>query len=293
MLASPGLIVAPGAYDGIGARLIAQAGFRAVYMTGAGTAMARGFPDFGLLTQTEMAENAGVMARSVQVPVIADADTGYGNELNITRTVREYEARGVAAIHLEDQVAPKRCGHLEGKQVVARAEFVSRIRAAVEARSSGEFLIIARTDARAMLGLDEAIARANAALDVGADIAFVEAPQTTEEVERVPREVRGACLLNIVGGGRTPVFDTAVAEAMGYKLAIVPGLLLSAAIEAGDAALAALRSTRAVPPVAASVGATFQRFGADDWDALRRRFDAGASAIDATVPSLGTHPVHR
>ncbi|KQP49116.1 oxaloacetate decarboxylase [Pseudorhodoferax sp. Leaf274] len=288
MLASPGLTVAPGAYDGIGARLVAQAGFRAVYMTGAGTAMARGFPDFGLLTQTEMADNAGVMARSVPVPVIADADTGYGNELNITRTVREYEARGVAAIHIEDQVAPKRCGHLEGKQVVSRAEFVSKIRAAVEARRSGEFLIIARTDARAMLGLDEAIDRANAALDVGADIAFVEAPQTLDEVERVPRRVRGACLLNIVGGGRTPVFDTAVAESMGYKLAIVPGLLISAAIEAGDAALAALRSTGTVPPVAASVGATFQRFGADDWDALRRRFDAGASAIDTTVPALGT-----
>jgi 2-methylisocitrate lyase-like PEP mutase family enzyme len=291
MLASPGLTVAPGAYDGIGARLIAQAGFRAVYMTGAGTAMARGFPDFGLLTQTEMAENAGVMARSVDVPVIADADTGYGNELNITRTVREYEARGVAAIHIEDQVAPKRCGHLEGKEVVSRAEFVSKIRAAVEARHSNAFLVIARTDARAMLGLDEAIDRANAALDVGADIAFVEAPQTVDEVECVPRRVRGACLLNIVGGGRTPVFDTAVAQAMGYKLAIVPGLLLSAAIEAGDAALAALRSTRTVPPVAASVGATFQRFGADDWDALRRRFDAGASAIDATVPALGTQAV--
>lgn len=288
MLDSPGLTVAPGAYDGIGARLIAQAGFRAVYMTGAGTAMARGFPDFGLLTQTEMADNAGVMARSVDLPVIADADTGYGNELNTARTVREYEARGVAAIHIEDQVAPKRCGHLQGKEVVARAEFVSKIRAAVEARRSAEFLIIARTDARAVLGLDEAIARANAALDVGADIAFVEAPQTVEEVERIPLEVRGACLLNIVGGGRTPVFDTAVAESMGYKLAIVPGLLVSAAIEAGDAALAALRATRRVPAVAASVGATFQRFGADDWDAMRRRFDAGASAIDTTVPALGT-----
>lgn len=252
--------------------------------------MARGFPDFGLLTQSEMADNAGVMARSVSVPVIADADTGYGNELNITRTVREYEVRGVAAIHIEDQVSPKRCGHLEGKEVISRAEFVSKIRAAVEARHSKDFLIIARTDARAVLGLDEAIDRANAAIDVGADIAFVEAPQTREEIEQVPRRVRGACLLNIVGGGRTPVFDVSIAESMGYKLAIVPGLLISAAIEAGDAALAALKSTNIVPPVASSVGETFQRFGADDWDELRRRFNAGATAIDAAAPAVGTQP---
>lgn len=289
-MASPGLVVAPGAYDGIGARLIAQAGFPAVYMTGAGTSMARGFPDFGLLTQTEMADNAGVMARSVGVPVIADADTGYGNELNITRTVQEYEVRGVAAIHIEDQVSPKRCGHLEGKEVISRIEFVSKIRAAVEARHSKDFLIIARTDARAVLGLDEAIDRANAAIDVGADIAFVEAPQTREEIEQVPRRVRGACLLNIVGGGRTPVFDVSIAESMGYKLAIVPGLLISAAIEAGDAALAALKSTNIVPPVASSVGETFQRFGADDWDELRRRFNAGATAIDAAAPAVGIQP---
>jgi 2-methylisocitrate lyase-like PEP mutase family enzyme len=293
LLAAPGLVVAPGAYDAIGARLIEQAGFGAVYMTGAGTSMARGFPDFGLLTQSEMAENAGVMARSVAVPVIADADTGYGNELNITRTVREYEARGVAAIHLEDQVSPKRCGHLDGKEVVSRGEFVSKIRAAVEARRSREFLIIARTDARAAHGLDDAIDRANACLDVGADMAFVEATQTRDEAELVPRRVRGPCLLNIVGGGRTPVLDTALAEAMGYKLALVPGLLISAAIEAGDAALAALRSSRVVPAVAASVGETFRRFGADDWDRLRRRFGAGADAIGEAVPALGVQAVSR
>jgi 2-methylisocitrate lyase-like PEP mutase family enzyme len=293
LLSAPGLVVAPGAYDAIGAKLIEQAGFDAVYMTGAGTSMARGFPDFGLLTQTEMAENAGVMARSVAVPVIADADTGYGNELNITRTVREYEARGVAAIHLEDQVSPKRCGHLDGKEVVSRGDFISKIRAAVEARRSREFLIIARTDARAVLGLDEAIDRANAALDVGADMAFVEATQTREETELVPRRVRGACLLNIVAGGRTPVLDTSVAEAMGYKLALVPGLLISAAIEAGDAALAALKSSRVVPSTAASVGETFRRFGAEDWDRLRRRFSAGADAIGGEVPAVGVQTAPR
>jgi len=293
LLALPDMVVAPGAYDGIGARLIAQAGFPAVYMTGAGTAMARGFPDFGLLTQTEMVDNAAVMARSVDIPLIADADTGYGNELNVIRTVREYEVRGVAAIHIEDQVSPKRCGHLHGKEVVAREEFVSKIRAAVEARRSNQFLIIARTDARAVLGLDEAIDRANAAFDVGADIAFVEAPQTREEVELVPRRVRGACLLNMVGGGRTPVLDVSVASSMGYRLAIIPGLLISAAIEAADAALAALKSTRTVPTVASSVGQTFQRFGADDWDELRRRFNAGTPAIDAAAPAVGTHDAKR
>ena len=286
-LAAPGLLVAPGAYDAIGARLIEQAGFAAVYMTGAGTSAAHGYPDFGLLTMSEMVENAARMARSIAIPLIADADTGYGNELNVTRTVREYEARGVAAIHIEDQVAPKRCGHLDGKEVVSRAEFVSKIRAAVEARRSPEFLVIARTDARAMLGLDEAIDRVNAALEAGADLAFVEATQTVEEAAAVPKRVNGPCLLNVVAGGRTPVLDMNAVEAMGYKLAIVPGLMLVAAIQAGDAALAALRSTRVVPSVDATVGQVFRRFGADEWDALRQRFNAGARAVADGAPAVG------
>jgi len=153
------IVLAPGAYDGITARLIEQAGFPAVYMTGAGTSAARGFPDYGLLTLTEMVENASVLVRTVAVPVIADADTGYGNELNVTRTVREFEARGVAAIHIEDQVSPKRCGHLDGKDVVGREEFISKIKAAVAARRSQDFVLIARTDACAIAGLDEAIDR--------------------------------------------------------------------------------------------------------------------------------------
>ncbi|MCT9127027.1 isocitrate lyase/PEP mutase family protein [Cupriavidus gilardii] len=279
-LAEPGMTIAPGAYDAIGARLIEQAGFTACYMTGAGTAAARGFPDFGLLTMGEMSENAGIMARSISIPLIADADTGYGNELNVTRTVREYEARGVAAIHLEDQVAPKRCGHLDGKEVVPLEEFISKIRAAAEARSSTDFLIIARTDARAVYGLDEAIARANAALAAGADMAFVEATQTAEEAARVPREVDGPCLLNVVPGGRTPVYDLHEAEQMGYKLAILPGLMLRAAIEAGDAALADLRAARRVAPASITVAQTFRRFGADAWEALRERFNASASAAE-------------
>jgi 2-methylisocitrate lyase-like PEP mutase family enzyme len=240
-------------------------------MTGAGTSLARGFPDLGLLGLDEMAGNAGVMARSIGVPLIADADTGYGNELNVTRTVREYEARGIAGIHLEDQVAPKRCGHLDGKEVVGREEFLSKIRAAVNARRDPDFLLIARTDARAVLDLDEAIWRANAALDAGADMAFVEATQSVEEAALVPQRVHGPCLLNIVPGGRTPVSDLREAEAMGYRLAILPGLMLKATIEAGDAALAELRSSRKAPAVNASVAQTFRRFGSDEWDALRSR----------------------
>ncbi|MGO4330607.1 oxaloacetate decarboxylase [Cupriavidus sp. 2TAF22] len=284
-LQAPGMIIAPGAYDAIGARLIEQAGFAACYMTGAGTSAARGFPDFGLLTMSEMVENAAVMARATGIPLIADADTGYGNELNVTRTVREYEARGVAAIHIEDQVAPKRCGHLDGKEVVSREAFVSKIRAAVQARRTPDFVVIARTDARAVLGLDEAVWRANAALEAGADMAFVEAAQTLEEVAAVPRLVRGPCLLNVVPGGRTPIFDLREAEAMGYKLAILPGLMLKAAIEAGDAALAELKSSFTAPAVSASVGQTFRRFGADEWDGLRQRFNAGARATSPDAPA--------
>src|SRR5436190_16837875 len=148
------LVVAPGCYDAITARLVERAGFPAVYMSGAATAASLGYPDYGLVTMSEMVERAAVLVRSVSLPVISDADTGYGNELNVTRTVREFEARGVAGIHIEDQVSPKRCGHLDGKTVIPREEFISKIRAAVQARRSADFFIIARTDARATLDLD-------------------------------------------------------------------------------------------------------------------------------------------
>ena len=277
-LQANGMVVAPGAYDGLGARLIEQGGFSAVYMTGAGTSVARGYPDFGLLTMSEMVDNAAVMARSVRIPLIADADTGYGNVLNVVRTVREYEARGVAAIHIEDQVAPKRCGHLAGKEVVSRDEFVSKIKAAVESRRSNEFIIIARTDARAVVDIDEAIWRANASLEAGADVAFVEAMTTMEEVAAVPKRVKGPCLLNVVPGGQTPVFDLREAEAMGYKIAILPGLMLAASIEAGDAAIAEVKRTHCMPKPAPghTVAGTFKRFGADEWTALRERFETPA-----------------
>src|SRR5579864_5135128 len=215
------MIVAPGAYDCITARVIAQAGFRAVYMTGAGTAATLGYPDYGLVTMSEMADNAGRLAAAVTVPVIADADTGYGNELNVTRTVREYARRGVAALHIEDQGFPKKCGHLDDKVVIPLDDYLAKIRAAAAATTEADLLLIARTDARAVLGFEEAVRRMNAALAAGADIAFLEAPQTIEEVEAVPRLVKGPCLLNVVSGGKTPVDDLAQAERLGFRLAIL------------------------------------------------------------------------
>src|ERR1700730_12658218 len=172
LLRRGGLTIAPGAYDCITARSIAQAGFGAVYMTGAGTAATLGYPDYGLLTMSEMADNAGRIAAAVDVPVIADADTGYGNELNATRTVREYEKRGVAGLHIEDQGFPKKCGHLDDKVVIPLDEYLAKIRAAAAARTDPGFLLIARTDARAVIGFEEAVARMNAALAAGADMAF-------------------------------------------------------------------------------------------------------------------------
>ncbi len=276
LLRRPEMVVAPGVYDGITARLVEQAGFSAVYMTGAGTSMSKGFPDLGLLGMSEMVENAAVIARTVSVPLIADADTGYGNELNVTRTVREFEAIGAAAIHIEDQVSPKRCGHLDGKQIVDRDVFVANIRAAVAARRDPDFVIIARTDARAVAGFDEAVARANAALAAGADVAFVEAVESGEELAEVPRRVAGPCLLNVVPGGKTPAVSMPDAQALGYRVTILPGVLLSAVIVAADQALGSLRESGVPPPIprGATILETFRRFGADEWNALRTRFAA-------------------
>ncbi|WOD29144.1 isocitrate lyase/PEP mutase family protein [Alloalcanivorax xenomutans] len=270
------LVLAPGGYDGITARLIEQAGFSCLYMTGAGTSAALGFPDLGLLTMTEMVDNAGTMARSVSIPLIADADTGYGNELNVTRTVREFEARNVAAIHIEDQVFTKRCGHLDDKEVITSNEYVAKIRAAVAARRDPDFMIIARTDARAVHGLDEAIDRANAALEAGADMAFVEAPQSLSEMAEVPRRVRGPCLLNMVPGGRTPIISAAQAQEMGYRLMIMPGALLNRMLLAGDLALQRIKEQGGPekPEDNQDVRDFFRRFGSDEWNELRHRFQS-------------------
>jgi len=273
-LRADGMITAPGAYDCITARLVEQAGFAAVYMTGAGTAATLGYPDYGLVTMSEMTANAGRLAAATTLPVIADADTGYGNELNVVRTVREYERRGVAGIHIEDQGFPKRCGHLEDKVVIPLSDYLAKIRAAASAKRDPDFLLIARTDSRAVLGFEEAIRRANAALEAGADMAFVEAPQTREEVAAIPRLVGGPCLLNVVWRGKTPDISLDDAQSMGYKVAIVPALLFTAVIGVCDVMLEELRRTRRHPVPAADLtpAEAFRRLGAEEWDPLRTRF---------------------
>jgi carboxyvinyl-carboxyphosphonate phosphorylmutase len=231
LLASGETIVAPGAFDPLTARLVEEAGFPAVYMTGFGTSAAYlGRPDVGLLTMTEMAGNAGRIAACVDIPLIADADTGYGNPLNVIRTVGAYEAAGVAGIHIEDQVAPKKCGHMEGKQVIAAGEMVQKVRAAVEARSDPDFVIIARTDARAVEGLDRAIERAGLYREAGADVMFVEAVVSEAEATAVAAAFPGVPLLfNWAEGGKTPPLGLARLRELGYRIVIFPiGTLLAA-----------------------------------------------------------------
>jgi 2-methylisocitrate lyase-like PEP mutase family enzyme len=273
-----GMVVAPGAFDCITARMVEQAGFSAVYMTGAGTAATLGYPDYGLVTMSEMVENAGRLAAAVKVPVIADADTGYGNELNVIRTVREYEKRGIAGIHIEDQGFPKKCGHLDDKTIIPLDDYVAKIRAAASAKRDPDFLIIARTDSRATHGFDEAVRRANASLQAGADMVFVEAPQTMEEVAAVPKQVKGPCLLNVVWRGKTPDVSMDEAKAMGYQLTIVPGLLFKAVMGACDDVLKQLRQTGRHPELATgmTVRDAFRRVGADEWDGYREQFRGAA-----------------
>jgi carboxyvinyl-carboxyphosphonate phosphorylmutase len=225
-------VLAPGAYDALTARLVEQASFPAVYMTGFGTsASLLGRPDVGLLTMSQMVDNARRIAQAVNVPVIADADTGYGNPLNVIRTVQEYELAGVSAIHIEDQVMPKKCGHMENKQVIPAAEMSEKIHAAVEARRSDDFLIIARTDARAVEGLDSALSRARAYDEAGADILFVEAPQNEEEVAQIARAFPNTPLLfNWAEGGKTPPMPLERIKELGYRIVIFPiSALLTAA----------------------------------------------------------------
>jgi carboxyvinyl-carboxyphosphonate phosphorylmutase len=234
LLESGQTIVAPGAFDPLAARLVEEAGFPAVYMTGFGTSAALlGRPDVGLLTMTEMADNAARIAACVDIPLIADADTGYGNPLNVIRTVGAYEAAGAAGIHIEDQVAPKKCGHMEGKLVIPAAEMAAKIAAAIEARTDPDFVIIARTDARAMEGLDRALARARLYLDAGADALFIEALTSEAEIAKAARAFPGVPLLfNWAEGGKTPPVSLARLQELGYRIVIFPISTLLAATAA-------------------------------------------------------------
>ncbi len=272
LLAREEFIVAPGAFDCLSARCVENAGFKALYMTGMGTSATKlGLPDYGLATMSEMVANASSMTAAIDIPIIADADTGYGNELNMARTVHEYERHGVSGIHIEDQCFPKKCGHLDKKQVVSRKEFISKISAAVGARCSADFIIIARTDSNAVLGFQEAIARANAALEAGADLALVEAPESMQQLEQVPALVNGPCVLNVLIGGKSPLLSLESVKALGYRMVLLSDVLLCAAVAAYDTALFQVRNSRSALHLENTLSPReiFHRLGAEQWDNLR------------------------
>ena len=224
MLSDPGIITAPGAYDCLTAAIIEKTGFAAVYMTGAGTSVARiGYPDLALATATEMMSNAAAIAATVGVPVIADADTGYGGTMNVRRTIREYERTGVAAVHIEDQQFPKRCGHLDDKRVVPIDEMVQKIRAAAEARTDDDFTLIVRTDALAVTGWDDTMRRCDAFTEAGADALFVEAIRSPEEAADVVARTNVPLLYNFVESGKSPLLNVSELESLGFKIVIFPG----------------------------------------------------------------------
>jgi 2-methylisocitrate lyase-like PEP mutase family enzyme len=267
------LIIAPGIFDGITAHLVRLMGFRAGYLTGAGIAASGfGLPDIGLVGMAEMADRVAMAARVLgDVPLIADADTGYGPPMSVARTVRAYEQAGAAAIQLEDQAFPKRCGHLPGKELVSIEESLARLGAALDARTDA--LIIARTDARAVLGLDAAIERGNAYAAAGADIIFVEAPRTVEEMEVIAREISAPKLINIVAGGLTPQVEPAALRTLGYAVAIYPTTALLAATGAVVDALSGIGAAGAAPAPVATMEDFFRLVGLDEWFAVSERWE--------------------
>jgi 2-methylisocitrate lyase-like PEP mutase family enzyme len=279
-LAAGELIVAPGVFDGLSASLVGRLGFAAGYMTGAGVAAAGfGLPDIGLVTQTEMVERARVLVRCLgDVPLIADADTGYGSALNVVRTVREYEAAGVAAIQLEDQAFPKKCGHLPDKELVGAGEFVVKLTAALEARSDPDLVVIARTDARGPLGLDAAIERAGLYAAAGADVIFVEAPESAAELERIAAEVDAPLLVNLVAGGLTPAESAQRLGELGYGIAIHPSVPLGGVAWAMLQGLAELAGKDPAGWVPGSPAEFFNLVGLAEWSGLGERYRSGAGS---------------
>jgi 2-methylisocitrate lyase-like PEP mutase family enzyme len=243
LLARDPFVIAPGAYDGLTARLVELAGFSAVYATGAGISNSQlALADVGLLTMSEMLDQVRKMTGAVHIPVVCDIDTGYGNAVNLYRTVQEFIRAGAAAVQIEDQVIPKKCGHFDGKQLIPFDESVQKIRAAVEARGQHELVIIARTDAIAVAGLNEALKRARAYHDAGADALFVEAPRTRDELVEIGRSLPGVKIANIVEGGRTPIVPATTLRDMGFKLALYANLVLRSSVKAIQASLEHLRT---------------------------------------------------
>jgi len=272
------IIVAPGAYDALSARLVEQVGFPTVYITGAGVASSRlGVPDIGLTTMTEVLDVAKNIVNAINIPAICDVDTGYGNAINLMRTVREFEKVGVAAIQVEDQITPKRCGHTEGKQLISRQEMIKKIEAFHDAKQSESFILIARTDAIAVNGFEGAIDRAKAYAQAGADVLFVEAPRTIDEMKRIPELLKDIPLLvNMVeGGGKTPVLPIKDLEAMGYRIAIFPVSAWMAAIKAIQRVLKELKekgSTDGFAEHMVSFKEMFEVVGLSRYKALEEKF---------------------
>jgi len=281
LFAGDALIIAPGAYDGLTARLVELAGFPVVYATGAGISNSQlALADLGLVTMTEMLDQVRKMTAAVHVPVVCDIDTGYGNAVNLYRTVQEFVRVGAAAVQIEDQVIPKKCGHFAGKQLIPNDEAVMKIRAAVEARGANDLVIIARTDAIAVAGFDEALRRARAYHEAGADALFVEAPRTIEELAEIGRVLPGVKVANMVEGGRTPLVPAADLDAMGFKMVIYANLVLRSSVKAIQASLAYLQAagdTRGILDQMITMEERGRVTRKDFLDELERRFtDPGA-----------------
>lgn len=274
LLDGQSLIVAPGVYDGVSAQLAKRTGHTAAYLTGAGVAASGfGLPDIGLVTQTEMVERTRMVVRTLgDIPLLADADTGYGAPINIIRTVRDFEDAGAAAIQLEDQAFPKRCGHLAGKELVSADDFARTLAAALDARTDEAMLVIARTDARGPLGLDEAIRRANRYADEGADLIFVEAPQSDAEIERIAAEVRAPLLLNLVIGGLTPEQSADRLQQLGFAVAIHPSAVLAPAALGALTALCQLNGSRVEDFLPTTPAGFFDLVGMAEWLAAGRKY---------------------
>jgi 2-methylisocitrate lyase-like PEP mutase family enzyme len=260
LLAGSEPVRAPGVVDCIGARIVAKEGFEAIYMTGAGTTASRlGWPDVGLLTMTEMADNAQRIVEASGLPLVADADTGYGGPLNVQRTVRSYERAGVAALHIEDQQWPKRCGHLDGKTLIAVEDMVSHIKAACDARKDQDLVVIARTDAIAVEGFEAALERAQRYEEAGADVIFVEAPRDIYQLSEVPKRLKKPALFNMAASGKTPFLSVEEIKALGFKLILYPNFMMLAAIPAMHKVLQELKSKGSVKDLVGEV-ASFQDF---------------------------------
>ena len=270
------LLVAPGCFDGLSARLVEEAGFEAAYLSGGAVARSMGIPDIGLVTMSESIERAAQVVAAIKIPVIADADTGYGNAVNLVRSVREFERIGVAAIHIEDQITPKRCGHLDGKEVIALGEMEMKLKAALATRTDPDFCIIARTDARGVHGFNDAIARALAFAKLGVDAIFVEAPQSESELAEIPRRLPNVPLLvNVFKGGKTPMLPMERLQQMGYRIAIYPSETQRAAIHAMRGALATLKREGTTESIDASLTTFNERdkvVGLDDWQKIERAY---------------------